>query len=241
MADSYNKTASSGPGTLVENWFEERHLRDMTGHSRNYPMSHVSKTKEGPVFQRPREGTEVRVLGTGDSQTMSTFNYEYGRSKNPADSLRKMGRREQLFLEQIRGEVLEDHRKQEEAKEELRNQRYFDSTTRTTFDWKVNTETVGQRVMKDQDGGTAVADDEAFAVEHGLRKIQRRKPREELEEELKCEQVPVTLYSDSLRKGIFPISATSGGNPFAKTSGFTQPLTHTKAAVGFAGNLNGQH
>lgn len=241
MADSYNKTASSGPGTLVENWFEEQHLRDMTGHSRNYPISHISKTKEGPAFQRPREGTEVRVLGIGSSHTTKTANYEYGRSKNPADSLRKVGRREELLLEQIRGEVLQEHRKQEEAEETLRNQCYFDSTTKNTYDWKVGTAPVGQRVMRNQDGGVAVADDEAFAVEHGLRKIQRRRPREELEEELKRDQIPVTLYSDNIRKEVFPISATSGGNPFAKTSGFTQPLTQTKAAVGFAGNLNGQH
>ena len=36
----------------------------------------------------------------------------------------------------------------------------------------------------------------------------------------------------------FPISAATGQNPFARTSGFTQPLNVTKAATNWEGNVD---
>ena len=35
---------------------------------------------------------------------------------------------------------------------------------------------------------------------------------------------PVTIYSEALERKNFYMSAATGTNPFAKTSGFTQPL-----------------
>ena len=41
---------------------------------------------------------------------------------------------------------------------------------------------------------------------------------------------PVTIYTEALERKNFPISAATGPNPFARSSGFTQPLNQTRAA-----------
>jgi hypothetical protein len=40
---------------------------------------------------------------------------------------------------------------------------------------------------------------------------------------------PITIYTEALKTKHVVMSATTGPNPFAKTSGFTQPTQHTKA------------
>ena len=49
---------------------------------------------------------------------------------------------------------------------------------------------------------------------------------------------PVTIYTEALERKNFAMSAATGQNPFAKTSGFTQPLNVTKAAKGYEGNVD---
>ena len=49
---------------------------------------------------------------------------------------------------------------------------------------------------------------------------------------------PVTIYTEALENKNFPMSAHTGPNPFAKTSGFTQPLNQTRAATKYEGNVN---
>ena len=116
MADAYNKFAKNTAGTLVGNWQEERELRDLTGHGRNFPINHVPRHQGDPVYMRNRDGTETRIHGTEcmvDSK--NTINYEYGKSSNPADNLPRVGMREQLLKRQIEEEILnevvEKHRK----------------------------------------------------------------------------------------------------------------------------------
>jgi len=49
---------------------------------------------------------------------------------------------------------------------------------------------------------------------------------------------PVTIYTEALERKNTYMSASTGPNPFAKSSGFTQPLNQTKAVVGYEGNVN---
>ena len=49
---------------------------------------------------------------------------------------------------------------------------------------------------------------------------------------------PVTIYTEALEKKNFPMSAHTGSNPFARTSGFTQPINQTRAAIKYEGNVN---
>lgn len=49
---------------------------------------------------------------------------------------------------------------------------------------------------------------------------------------------PVTIYTEALERKNTYMSAATGTNPFAKTSGFTQPLAQTRAVVGYEGNVD---
>jgi hypothetical protein len=46
---------------------------------------------------------------------------------------------------------------------------------------------------------------------------------------------PVTFYSEHLHNKNYYMSAGTGNNPFAKTSGFTQTIHNTRAAAQFEG------
>lgn len=73
-------------------------------------------------------------------------------------------------------------------------------------------------------------------------------PQKALEHELRARMPkgdyhvtrPVTLYTEALERKNIPISAATGANPFAKTSGLTQPLNLTKAAKQWEGNVDFQ-
>lgn len=49
---------------------------------------------------------------------------------------------------------------------------------------------------------------------------------------------PVTIYTEALERKNTYMSASTGPNPFAKSSGFTQPLNQTRAVVEYEGNVD---
>ncbi len=48
----------------------------------------------------------------------------------------------------------------------------------------------------------------------------------------------MTIYTEALERQNTYMSAGTGTNPFARTSGFTQPLNQTRAVAGFEGNVD---
>lgn len=72
------------------------------------------------------------------------------------------------------------------------------------------------------------ARDEQLLVEHGFGKRTAKMTDEELYQRVPkgdyTQARPVTLYTEALERKNFYMSAGTGPNPFAKTSGFTQPL-----------------
>jgi len=135
----------------------------------------------------------------------------------------------------------------EKAREEerIRNMRYFDTTAKTTFvDQDLTANQVGRRVMKTQDGSMVPSDkrDELLWVEHGFGKRAPKNPDEELWNKVPkgdyTQTQPVTIYTQALENKNFYMSAATGTNPFAKTSGFTQPLNQTRAVKGHEGNVD---
>lgn len=239
MTDRYNKKTASGPGTLEGNWFEERELREKTGFGRSATAQHVPKKDGEPLRLRPSDQTTTRLLGDLWEDKLGATNHQYGAATNQADSLRKVGRRDELLTQKILEDVLKEQEAARQEEEAQRNARFFDTTARTTFVGHQPTEPVGKRVMKTQDGVPTEATDEAFLVEHGLREPKPRRPLEKLDEEVRKATQPITVYSESLEKGHFPISVAKGPNPFARTCGFTQPLGATRAASNFPGNITG--
>lgn len=65
-------------------------------------------------------------------------------------------------------------------------------------------------------------------VEHGFGKRAQKATDEELLARIPkgdyTQTRPVTLWSEALERKNFYMSAATGPNPFARTSGFTQPL-----------------
>lgn len=122
--------------------------------------------------------------------------------------------------------------------------RYFDSTAKTTYvkqDYSVNK--VGSRVMKTQDGKAvdSTCKDEELSVEHGYGRRTQTKSDAELRREIPegdySQTMPVTVYTEALRTKAVMMTASTGPNPFAKTSGFTQPVQNTRAVKKYEGNV----
>ena len=74
--------------------------------------------------------------------------------------------------------------------------------------------TVGKRVMKTQDGQT-VGNDPALNMPT-MAELMNRIPQGDY-----TQTQPVTIYTEALENKNFYMSAATGANPFAKTSGFT--------------------
>lgn len=238
MADAYNKFTKQSAGTLLGNWQEERELRELTGHGRNYPIVHVPRHDGEPEFIRNRDGTDRRIHGVDHPiDSLNTFNSEYGRSTNPADRIPRIGKREQLLSSKIYEEIQKEHQQKLEDERKAKETREFSTTTSNTFSWKVPENSIGKRVMKDQHGNPVSLSDPEFAVEHGFRRIQPRTDVSKLQEEVRTKQIEVTFYSDTLHRNIVPVSSDKGANPFARTSGFTQPIQLTRGANSFQGNI----
>lgn len=238
MADAFNKFAKQSAGTLVGNWHEERELRETTGHGRNYPIHHVPRHQGEPEYTRNRDGTDKRIHGTEyPLDSLNSYNSEYGTSKNPADLFPKTGRREQLLAEQIRNEIQNEVKMKLEQEKLEKEARIFETTAKTTFSWKKTEEKIGKRVMRDQNGKEIQLSDPEFAYEHGFRKIQPITDVKDLQEEVKSREDAITLHSESLPRATVPVSISKGANPFARTSGFTQPVQLTRGANSFQGNI----
>ena len=238
MADAFNKFAKESAGTLVGNWQEERELRDLTGFGRQYPISHVPRHQGEPEYTRNRDGTDRRINGVDHPvDSLTSHNSEYGKSSNPADSIPRVGRREQLLAQQIHESIQREMQEKAEEERRAKEARAFETTAGTMHTWKTPQDKVGKRVMRDQHGREVALSDPEFAYEHGFRRVQPITHVKELQEEVKAREDAVTLYSESLKRETIPISSKKGTNPFAKTSGFTQPVQLTRAANSFHGNV----
>lgn len=136
-------------------------------------------------------------------------------------------------------------KEKEEEQERINNMRYFDSTAKTTYvkqDYSANE--VGKRVMKTQNGQAigGMNKDEELTVEHGFGRRTQKQTDEELKREIPegdfSQTHPVTIYTEALKTKAVMMSASTGPNPFAKTSGFTQTVHNTRATKKFEGNVD---
>ncbi len=149
----YNKQLNRGKGTLVGNWYEERAMRDFTGVGRTIIREHIPKRHlnfEEPIkVTKQFDNTHDRIYGQKRDELMYTENFYYGKGKNPADALPKIGQKTSKLEQEMYFQVQEEMRLKAEEEERLRNMRYFETTTGKNFQKKELTEnTVGRWVMK---------------------------------------------------------------------------------------------
>lgn len=104
--------------------------------------------------------------------------------------------------------------------------------------------TVGRKVMQTQDGKLVAqgSRDNNFIVETGMYRRTQQATDDELRQRIPqgdyTQARPVTIYTEALERKNTYMSAATGPNPFARSSGFTQPLNQTKAVVGYEGNVD---
>jgi hypothetical protein len=65
-----------------------------------------------------------------------SFNQQYGTGKNKADSFATMGKKTRNIEQEIAMKVAEERRERERQAAALREQRFFETTTGTTYDKK---------------------------------------------------------------------------------------------------------
>lgn len=127
----------------------------------------------------------------------------------------------------------------------MQQQRYFETTTGSTFkpqDYQQNT--IGRKVMKTQDGKMVSQNlrDDQLIVEHGTWRRLQKQPDEELYAKIPkgdySQQQPVTIWTSNVDRKNYYMSAATGHNPFAKSSGFTQTADQVKSVAGFYGNVD---
>ena len=176
---------------------------------------------------------------------MTTNNTEYGTGRNAADGIARAGRKTQRMEREIERQVAEEMRQKKAALEAREQERYFDTTNAENFDTKDLTQnTVGRKVMKTQDGKLVAMEhrDANFIVETGMYRRTQQCTDEQLRGRIPVgdytQTRPVTIYTEALERKNTYMSAATGPNPFAKSSGFTQPLNQTKAVVEYEGNVN---
>lgn len=112
----FNKTINAKTqGTLVGNWYEERELNQITGERRALPHEHFPKS-HNELFRKPPneieflkkrrevekiDNTNERIMGRKINENYNSQNSEYGKNKNKADELAKVGRKYELLQRQV--------------------------------------------------------------------------------------------------------------------------------------------
>lgn len=141
--------------------------------------------------------------------------------------------------------VQEEMREKQRIADLAREQRFFETTNKADFTNKdLQQNTVGRRVMLTQDAKTVSMDnrDEQFIVEHGVWRRGQKTTDEELSQRIPkgdyMQQQPVTIWTHTQERKNYWMSAAVGSNPFARTSGFTQPADQTKSVSGYYGNID---
>lgn len=90
--------------------------------------------------------------------------------------------------------------------------------------------TVGRKVMQTQDGKLVAGEsrDDQFIVETGMYRRTAKATDAELRNRIPqgdyTQARPVTIYTEALERKNTYMSAATGPNPFARSSGMTQPL-----------------
>lgn len=91
---------------------------------------------ENPIRGKVFDNTSDRVCGESRPEIMVSYNSQYGTGKNKAESFPTMGRKTKNIEQEIAIKVAEEMRERERKAEALREQRFFETTSGSTYDKK---------------------------------------------------------------------------------------------------------
>ena len=191
------------------------------------------------------DNTQNRIYGEQKQELFTTNNTEYGTGRNPAAQVARVGRKNQMMEREIERQVQKEMLERKAALAAKDQERYFDTTNQENLPSRDLTQnTVGRKVMQTQDGKLVSMEsrDEGFIVETGMYRRTAKAADAELLQRVPqgdyTQTRPVTIYTEALERKNTYMSAATGPNPFARTSGLTQPLNQTKAVVSYEGNID---
>jgi len=241
--DAYNKQGG-GKGTLIQNWQEEQVLRETTGLGRTLASTHITK-KHDDLFTKPPE--ELKDVYDASGRAIETHPRVFGQSKQPsytsefkASYVGKkplnpgVGRKYELIQKQFLETIGQEIGNQQTEEDILFNSRNFNTTYGQEFVKKDPMHnTIGRRVMKDQNGATLTPDvrDIDLLVDHGFTKPVPLATKEELQNMLKKENYatakPITFYTEKVNDGVYYNSKTSNEhNTFTRNNDFVKTYHH---------------
>ena len=240
----YNKKLLSKNGTLIDNWYEEEQLRNITGvpravQQKNFPKKFFDF--ENPIRNpNPYDDTFKRVINPSqDSQYKTTYS-TYGDFSFPEKKYKYEGEESKEFNTFISEKVELEHEKSN-FKEPISS---FDAYTKNTIIPQKLEGPYGQRLMKTQDLEKIpeYRKDTVFQSEFGINEKPGIITREEFSKAFKTKipyykDKPLSYWAMNQNRSNVYHSAPVGINSFAKNSGFTQTIHNTKASKGFYQNV----
>lgn len=183
---------------------------------------------ETPITAQKFDTTADRIYGESNQQIMNTYNTEYGTGKNQAASIARVGRKTDKLEREIERQVMQEMRERQAALDAKNEERYFDTTNaENLYEKDLTQNTIGRKVMQTQDGKLVSmgSRDENFINETGMYRRTAKATDGELRNRVPqgdyTQTRPVTIYTEALERKNTYMSASTGPNPFAKSSGFT--------------------
>lgn len=187
-------------------------------------------------------GTELETPFQKESQTYGKFEQQQEKEKKYL----KTGIKDQIFEDFFKTFMQREEQEKKLLEANIENLRMFETTKRNNvIAQKCDYNTLGRRHMYTQDSFPVPADrpDKLFMADHDLSKYPSIIPEKNAENYVD-KYVPfykdkeITYWSMNLEKSNMYRSNQNGINPFAKSSGFTQPLDQVRSAKQFFGNTS---
>jgi len=260
----YNKTIFYPNNVLIHNWFEESELRKLTGEGRGINQNNVAKKSFDPEVVKqntnPQDNTFKRVLGIKPENKPNyfTFNSIYGENKGAEKKYlhpRLMAEHNRKLFDKFLSRSVNLTNQMQQDSDNFRS---WDVTSKVLHCPKPFESYVGLRHMYTQDktlvprevavnlipieklkkmGKEAVEAEKAAkeaakkAAQKAMKNKDKNNPEEEDEEDLSHQFWLSRLDSSDIYR-----SFTKGKNPWARSSGFTQPLQKTRGAFQYYQN-----
>lgn len=263
-ATDYNKTIFYPNNVLIHNWFEESELRKLTGEGRGISQTNVAKKSFDPEVVKqntnPQDNTFKRILGVKpeNPQNYFTFNSVYGENKGAEKKYlhpRLMAEHNRkLFDKFLSRSVNLTHEMQIDSD----NFRSFDVSSKVLHCPKPFDSFVGLRHMYTQDRTLVPRDvavnlipieklkkmgKEAVEAEKAAKEAAKKAAKKALKNKENGKENDDENEDDTHQFWLSRIdtsdvyrSFTKGKNPWARSSGFTQPLQKTRGAFQYYQN-----
>lgn len=204
-------------------------MASLTGHGRNAPIESTSKKKA-----KPPSLTAARIVAHSDrvdpSDWRSASRNSFTAPGRVTSALKVggMANREALMHAQITAEINAENEARD-AKRRDRDRRGRYETTSSDYVGSSNFGSIGRRVMKTRSGDPVHGLDDAgyeFGLHERTSKLSDAELRKKMNTGSYLTDQPISLYTQKAAGGAIPTSsASSGSNPFARSTQFTNSIT----------------